>query len=844
MIQHTERNMTSQDLSPSSSSSSHQQQQPRLINRMYGRLFQKSQDSFAQEDDAEPSSSTDSGMVTSSIGGGGDANGAPSYYSGINEDSRVDSVISSIRSNPSNMRVNPNISPPVRTVQLGGGIIHHQNDAPRPPSPQHNVPPPPTAPQATTSPTGTSISPTSIAYGKNVADDSTENFDQAFDKMAHEYGLSGDVAKTLSLEVKQVLLRNSQTNTQQQSNNGIFSWRTWGIQKKQKPQQHHMDVFQDNFFDASHAASTSTATNNSPKQNNKRGHNGNSLNNNRKKAYSTSARGRAQRGSIMNFNQDTNIDNNKKSSHRYDRTMTKKVLSPEYFIHLLKDCHVRDLDESQVQDLRVCLRSVKASWTTQFLQLDGYAVLSDLFRQMNQASKRSPNDDKVLQHLAKCFKAIMTHEQAGISIVLTNPVGLTHIRDLLFGVNQKQRSIYSLSVITRAHFMNILCTLANLQTTPSDTVPYIHGYDVLRRLLLDNPEPTNSISSIPTNNTSMSSSQQDANDDDNNDDDDKASKLPFRMTLKEDPQIVMKTILENDPFYVTGQPFKPRYTAWMRELQYTVEKEIEPITFLAQVLDYKFESAFRQLRIKPPTSQQQLETSDTAAADQDSGLNSTLDVQKGTQEEGTGSVMVDDGVVEYLIAHLRLINTIVATQPTFNTGTYDDRDREKVRLEIMMSGFDKVAKALQSCPHPTLYAFYFRYLQPLLQPMADIRTTSNNHNQGAPNVNADTTIGAPHHTSSGMTSSAPPLNDSTLQWQEDARHPGNSGILFEQPPWEDEIDDAFDDDDYEDYDSIDDQEMAMDTFYDHDDTDDDDLEMVSSQQPAGRRWKMAPAMSR
>jgi hypothetical protein len=109
-------------------------------------------------------------------------------------------------------------------------------------------------------------------------------------------------------------------------------------------------------------------------QNNKRGHNGNSINNGRKKAYSTSARGRPQRASIMSFNQDSsnnssnNNDNNngnsasgsnKKSMHRYDRTM-KKGLSPEYFIQLLKDCHIRDLDESQVQDLRVCLRSVKA----------------------------------------------------------------------------------------------------------------------------------------------------------------------------------------------------------------------------------------------------------------------------------------------------------------------------------------------------------------------------------------------------------------------------------------------------------------------------------------------------
>ena len=38
----------------------------------------------------------------------------------------------------------------------------------------------------------------------------------------------------------------------------------------------------------------------------------------------------------------------------------------------------------------------------------------------------------------------------------------------------------------------------------------------------------------------------------------------------------------------------------------------------------------------------------------------------------------------------------------------------------MVSGFDKVAKCLYRCPHPTLYASYIRYLQPLLEPWADI----------------------------------------------------------------------------------------------------------------------------
>jgi hypothetical protein len=39
----------------------------------------------------------------------------------------------------------------------------------------------------------------------------------------------------------------------------------------------------------------------------------------------------------------------------------------------------------------------------------------------------------------------------------------------------------------------------------------------------------------------------------------------------------------------------------------------------------------------------------------------------------------------------------VATQPTFQKVHYDDRGREKVRMEIMMSGFDKIAKVGKHC---------------------------------------------------------------------------------------------------------------------------------------------------
>jgi hypothetical protein len=154
---------------------------------MPGFLFQNRQSSFTQEDHAEQLSSTASGMVTSSIHGGGEG-GAPSYYSGINEDSRVDSLFSSLQSNQSNMRVNPNTPAAVCTVRLDGGIVHHQNGTSSPP-PQHQVSPsttqPSTSTDVSTCSNGITATPTATITGRdNIGEESKESFDKAFEKMA------------------------------------------------------------------------------------------------------------------------------------------------------------------------------------------------------------------------------------------------------------------------------------------------------------------------------------------------------------------------------------------------------------------------------------------------------------------------------------------------------------------------------------------------------------------------------------------------------------------------------------------------------------------------------------
>jgi hypothetical protein len=205
----------------------------------------------------------------------------------------------------------------------------------------------------------------------------------------------------------------------------------------------------------------------------------------------------------------------------------------------------------------------------------------------------------------------------GMDIILTNPCALYYIRDILFGpANKKQKQVYALDINTRSLLLNILCTLATLQTAPSSQSEYVHGYDVLRRLILDRPT------------------------DRFEEEDKKASKnsFPFPVTLKTDPQEILQMIMENDPngqdigrdYQWDRNELKPRYTAWMRELQYTAEKHIETITFLSQVLSYDFGSAYRQIKIRQSLNDQ--------GSSSDPSENNNI------------TVMTEDGVVDYIVS--------------------------------------------------------------------------------------------------------------------------------------------------------------------------------------------------
>ncbi|KAI7857833.1 armadillo-type protein [Circinella umbellata] len=359
-----------------------------------------------------------------------------------------------------------------------------------------------------------------------------------------------------------------------------------------------------------------------------------------------------------------------KASNYTRRKSVRDVFStdnPEYYCRALRSPTPTDDD---LVHLKIHLRSSVVSWTDEFLALGGFEALTFALGVCKEDIKKQ--SDKKIELLCRCFKTIMSPESKAVEKVLTNTEALEHVRDIMFGPSDiKVKALYLLDVQTRQQLLEVLCTLPSIQVT-TESGDYIHGYDVLRQLLRDKVE-------------------------DIVDDKPKRHTLVFPTSFKADTETMMKKISN-------GETTRPRYTAWMRELQLIVDRHIEPMTYLSQVLDYNFESAYRQLRVNQ--HQQYEEEGSSPSPD--------------NNEETRQVVMVDEGVVDYLITNLRLICTLVTKPATNFTGDYDKYEQEKMRMEIMLSGFKKITQALSICPHPTLHASYIRYLQPLLQPWADL----------------------------------------------------------------------------------------------------------------------------
>ncbi|KAI8644907.1 armadillo-type protein [Parasitella parasitica] len=679
------------------------QAQNRLLNRvstLFGGGKKKAADNGASSSSTAPAIPENDGD---------DASLAPSQADSVfgdeRNDSCVDSMYSSIRSRRSNYPPvpNPNTPPPLRTVQLDSPIVHLPTPPPKDPPKKTAIRPTSASSSTSTSSIPHTPSPAVEQRNETPSDPSLQKIqdvEKQFELLLKEYAPSADhisSVNSLTIEQKEMLLRSSKSLALLNKNStfsNVFSLKTtFGIKNK-KSRGNSVD--QQQFFNTvansrSFASEVELVNGNAASAKS-----GSSKTNDTTKANTAPGRYIRTRVALPRLGSSNSI-----KSHGKNTSRSKWKSTPEYFVHMLQETPARELEDSEVLDLRVFLRSVVVSWTSEFLDKGGYQAIADLFRQMKEKPKRSPKDDRysqdqkdnrILEHLGKCLKTIMTHQSKGTQIVLTDPSALCHIRDILFGpASKKQKQVSGLEISTKSLLLNLMCTLATIQTTRTCETEYVHGYDVLRRLLLDRPSDTAS-----------------------SDEDDKKSQpkhiSPFPTTLKTDPQEILQMIMENDPNGSTiGREYewnrdelKPRYTSWMRELECTVEKHIEKITFLANVFGYPFQSAYRQIHARQ-----------TGGADPS---------RSGSGE--SGAVMTEEGVVDYIITHLRLIRTIVTTQPTSYTGNYDEREQEKMRLELMLSGFDKISKVLIQCPHPLVHSSYINYLKPLLNPCADLSAPS------------------------------------------------------------------------------------------------------------------------
>lgn len=197
----------------------------------------------------------------------------------------------------------------------------------------------------------------------------------------------------LTLEQKEMLLRSSRSPALLKKNSTFshvmpsFSLKaTFGIKHKSSSKHHKTTSSQDQQFFFSESSSNDTIHNGGIFNG------GNTTNSgmmsetqlNQLKAHHTAPAGRyggKSRSALPH-------GGNNHESYGRSTSRSKLKSTPEYFVHLLRETHVRELDDAEVLDLRVFLRSVVVSWTSEFLTQGGYEAIANLFKQMKEAPKR------------------------------------------------------------------------------------------------------------------------------------------------------------------------------------------------------------------------------------------------------------------------------------------------------------------------------------------------------------------------------------------------------------------------------------------------------------------------
>ncbi|KAL1917518.1 uncharacterized protein VTP21DRAFT_3911 [Calcarisporiella thermophila] len=342
---------------------------------------------------------------------------------------------------------------------------------------------------------------------------------------------------------------------------------------------------------------------------------------------------------------------------------------PSGIVLKLRSGHAHEMDIKLLQELRVLLKNEAACWTSDFLRVGGLDALNMMLWDIKVMAKRKREEEKVLQEILRCFKALLTHQDATRRILI-NPHPLTLMRNLLFATKPRA------DTLTKQIILEVFLALARVH------VGEFNGHDLLFNLLAD-PEEEEASDEVRNKYA--------------------RKEMPFPMDASLSPMSAPARVA------TTSRIFK----AWMRELDMFVEQHFEPIAFLARALRYDFKSAAaRAYKCNAPQSPQRQRSVRVHSKrnPRRKASRSNKRQKPGVSPADDVMLMVDIGVVECLVSHLQLIKLILYSPPPV-IWQQQGLDTKALQSEMLVSGLDRVIKKLVSCPHPTLLNSYFPYLQ-------------------------------------------------------------------------------------------------------------------------------------
>ncbi|KAL1919823.1 uncharacterized protein VTP21DRAFT_1754 [Calcarisporiella thermophila] len=391
------------------------------------------------------------------------------------------------------------------------------------------------------------------------------------------------------------------------------------------------------------------------------------------------------------------------------------VVEPIVFVNKLR---IQYNDVKIMQELRVLLKNEAVSWTSDFLRAGGLELLNTILKNVKMLPKKKINKEKLLQEILRCYKALLTHQDATRKLI-RDPQPFYLMRDIIF-VDKARCEIATCHLII--DIFHVLSTTRSFD---------LNGYDLLFQLLLDRIEDTNT------------------------------EEERDKFSRKECP-FLASTSGNFPPVYAR------RFRSWMRELESFVDKNIEPITFLARALRYDFKSIARPAPPPMPAKRKSIRVHSRRSPQRrkpSRAGRSAVGIGSGRVAHEDAMLMVDVGVVEYLLSHLQLIKFILHSPPA-SIWHQQGLDNMALQKELLASGLDRVVKKLLACPHPKLLSTYLPHLQSLFPQKPPLTlsspTPSEPHSRRTANRRCDATSSSCSSTTSSV--STPPSSIKNGTW--------------------------------------------------------------------------------